>query len=40
MNAINDAFDPLGIRHFEIPATPDRMWRAIRDAKAKIPPLP
>jgi len=23
---------PLGIRHFEMPATPERLWRAIRDA--------
>ena len=32
MNAINDALAPLGIRHFETPATPERIWRAIRDA--------
>ena len=32
MNAINDALAPLGIRHFEMPATPERIWRAIRDA--------
>jgi carbon-monoxide dehydrogenase large subunit len=32
MNAINDALAPLGIRHFEMPATPERLWRAIRDA--------
>ena len=30
MNAINDALLPLGIRHFDMPATPDRLWRAIR----------
>jgi carbon-monoxide dehydrogenase large subunit len=33
MNAINDALAPLGIRHFEMPATPERIWRAIRDAR-------
>ena len=33
MNAINDALAPLGIRHFEMPATPERLWRAIRDAQ-------
>ena len=33
MNAINDALSPLGIRHFEMPATPERLWRAIRDAQ-------
>ena len=30
MNAVNDALAPLGIRHFEMPATPERVWRAIR----------
>src|SRR5690606_27647239 len=33
MNAVNDALRPLGIRHFEMPATPMRVWQAIRDAK-------
>ena len=33
MNAVNDALTPLGIRHFEMPATPERLWRAIRDAR-------
>ena len=32
MNALNDALAPLGIRHLDMPATPDRVWRAIRDA--------
>jgi aerobic carbon-monoxide dehydrogenase large subunit len=32
MNAVNDALAPLGIRHFDMPATPERLWRAIRDA--------
>jgi carbon-monoxide dehydrogenase large subunit len=32
MNAINDALAPLGIRHFDMPATPARVWAAIRDA--------
>ena len=35
MNAINDALAPLGIRHFEMPATPERLWRVIRDAQSK-----
>jgi carbon-monoxide dehydrogenase large subunit len=35
MNAVNDALLPLGIRHFEMPATPARLWRAIREAKEK-----
>jgi carbon-monoxide dehydrogenase large subunit len=32
MNAVNDALAPLGIRNFAMPATPERLWRAIRDA--------
>jgi len=32
MNAVNDALAPLGIRHLEMPATPERLWRAICDA--------
>lgn len=33
MNAINDALAPLGIRHFDMPATPVRVWQAIQGAK-------
>ncbi len=32
MNAINDALAPLGIRHFDMPATPGRVWAAIQAA--------
>jgi carbon-monoxide dehydrogenase large subunit len=32
INAIVDALRPLGIRHIDMPATPERVWRAIRDA--------
>jgi carbon-monoxide dehydrogenase large subunit len=32
-NALVDALSPLGIRHVEMPATPERLWRAIRDAR-------
>jgi carbon-monoxide dehydrogenase large subunit len=32
MNAINDALEPLGVRNLQMPATPDKVWRAIRDA--------
>jgi carbon-monoxide dehydrogenase large subunit len=32
MNAINDALAPLGIVHLEMPCTPERVWRAIRNA--------
>jgi carbon-monoxide dehydrogenase large subunit len=31
--AILDALAPLGIEHIDMPATPERIWRAIRDAK-------
>jgi carbon-monoxide dehydrogenase large subunit len=34
MNAIVDALSEYGIRHIDMPATPERVWRAIRDAKA------
>jgi len=34
-NAIVDALSPLGIRHIEMPATPERVWRTIQDAKNK-----
>ena len=33
MNAINDALAPLGIRHVDMPATPERIWMAIRAAE-------
>jgi carbon-monoxide dehydrogenase large subunit len=33
MNAVCNALQPLGIRHIDMPATPDRVWRAIREAK-------
>ena len=32
-NAIVDALYELGVRHIEIPATPERVWQAIREAK-------
>ena len=34
MNALLEALAPLGITRFDMPATPERVWRAIRDAKA------
>ena len=33
MNAVIDALAPLGVRHLDMPATPERVWRAIVDAK-------
>ncbi len=32
-NAVVDALRHLGIRHVDIPATPQRVWRAISDAR-------
>ncbi len=34
MNAINDALEPLGVANLSMPATPEKVWRAIRDAQA------
>jgi carbon-monoxide dehydrogenase large subunit len=34
-NAIVDALSPLGIRHIAMPATPERVWRTIQEAKSK-----
>jgi carbon-monoxide dehydrogenase large subunit len=34
VNAIVDALAELGVKHVEMPATPERVWRAIRDARA------
>jgi carbon-monoxide dehydrogenase large subunit len=32
INAVVDALRPLGIHHIEMPATPERIWAAIRNA--------
>jgi aerobic carbon-monoxide dehydrogenase large subunit len=32
-NAVVDALAHLGVRHVDMPATPERVWRAIRDAR-------
>jgi len=34
INAVLDALRPLGVKHIEMPATPERVWRAMREAKA------
>jgi carbon-monoxide dehydrogenase large subunit len=34
MNAINDALAPIGVRNLQMPATPERVWRAIQKARA------
>jgi aerobic carbon-monoxide dehydrogenase large subunit len=33
VNAVVDALAPLGITHLDMPLTPERVWRAIRQAK-------
>ena len=33
VNAICDALAEVGVEHIEMPATPERVWRAIRDAQ-------
>jgi len=35
INAILDALHPLGVAHIDMPATPARVWEAIREAGAK-----
>jgi carbon-monoxide dehydrogenase large subunit len=35
LNAIADAVRPLGIDDLDMPVTPDRMWRALREARNK-----
>jgi carbon-monoxide dehydrogenase large subunit len=32
-NAVLDAVAPLGVKRIDMPLTPERVWRAIRDAK-------
>jgi aerobic carbon-monoxide dehydrogenase large subunit len=34
VNAVVDALSPLGIRHLDMPLTPERVWRAMREAGA------
>ena len=33
MNALVDALSEYGISHIDMPATPERVWQAIRDAQ-------
>jgi len=32
-NAIVDALSDLGVRHIEMPATSERVWQAIQEAR-------
>ena len=34
MNAVVDALGEFGIRHIDMPATPQRIWDAIQAARA------
>ncbi|MGI8492125.1 MAG: xanthine dehydrogenase family protein molybdopterin-binding subunit [Acidimicrobiales bacterium] len=36
-NAVVDALSHLGVRHIDMPCTPERVWRAITDAQAGTP---
>ena len=36
VNAVVDALSEFGIAHIDMPLTPERVWRAIQDAKAKM----
>jgi len=33
MCAINDALEPLGVRANEVPATPNRLWKLLCEAR-------
>ena len=37
INAVVDALSDFGVRHIEMPATPQKVWQAIQDAKAGSP---
>jgi len=32
---VSDALAPLGVRITELPMTPDRLWRSLREAREK-----
>jgi carbon-monoxide dehydrogenase large subunit len=34
VNAVMDAFAPLGISHLDMPLTPLRVWKALHGGKA------
>jgi carbon-monoxide dehydrogenase large subunit len=36
VNAVVDALSDYGIAHIDMPLTPERVWRAIQDAKTKV----
>ena len=36
MNAVNDALAPFGVRHLDMPVTPERVWRAIQSSSPTL----
>jgi carbon-monoxide dehydrogenase large subunit len=36
-NAVVDALRSIGVRHVDIPCTPERVWRAVQDARTGRP---
>jgi carbon-monoxide dehydrogenase large subunit len=36
INAVVDALSPFGVKHIDMPAKPEKVWRLIREAKGKI----
>ena len=40
INAVVDALAPLGVTDVRMPATPERVWAAIREARGSAPPGP
>jgi carbon-monoxide dehydrogenase large subunit len=40
VNAVVDALSHLGVRHIDMPCTPERVWRTIEDARAGTLPDP
>ena len=34
INAVVDALSPLGVRHVDMPATPERLWRLVAERSA------
>jgi carbon-monoxide dehydrogenase large subunit len=39
-NAVIDALAHLGVKHVQMPTTPERIWRAMQDAAASTPSRP
>jgi len=36
MNAVVDALEPFGVEDVDMPATPERVWRAIQDVDGSV----